>query len=98
VNPFMLPILAFVLWEFPSMVVMSVHILISTLRGGSFTDQFLGVWAYRIIGMVTVYPVIAVGAALADAISPGLLPVALLIEAFLVIGLVIWARFTRSGL
>ncbi|MBU2666110.1 hypothetical protein KOI35_21580 [Actinoplanes bogorensis] len=96
-GPFVVPVFAFLLWEFPSMVVMSLHKAFCAMRGGSFEEQFLGVWVYRLIGMFTVYPAVAIVAALANAISPGLLPVTLFGEALVLIGLLIWARTSSAG-
>ncbi|MBL7257570.1 hypothetical protein [Paractinoplanes lichenicola] len=94
---FLLPVLAFVLWEFPSIVAMSVHKFICARTGGSFEEQFAGVWPYRLIGMFTFWPFLFISGALAAAISPQAAATVVGLEAVAVITLLIWARTSDSG-
>ncbi|GAB2569948.1 hypothetical protein Aab01nite_06750 [Paractinoplanes abujensis] len=96
-GPFLFPVLAFVLWEFPSMVVMSVHKFICARTGGSFEEQFAGVWPYRLIGMFTFWPFLFVTGALAAAVSAQVATAVIALEAVAVITLLIWARTSDSG-
>ncbi|MET0419087.1 MAG: hypothetical protein ABW022_23990 [Actinoplanes sp.] len=95
----MLPFVAFVLWEFPSMVAMSLHKAICALLGRSLADDFLGIWGYRMIGVLVLWPVTFIIALLA--ISGGFLgTVGQMLLAFEVLSvgvLLVWARVSQRG-
>lgn len=92
---FFLPLFLFLLWELPAMVVMSSHKLICACTGGSFEDQFLGTWPYRMIGLFVVWPaVMAVIAFMALGQPATTLGELVLLG---VAGVVIWARFSSKG-
>jgi len=61
-GPLLLPVLAFILWEFPSMVMQAVHKLICALTGGSFSIQMLGIWLYRLTGILIYWTTIVLTA------------------------------------
>ena len=96
---FLFPVLAFVLWEFPSMVAMAVHKLVCALTGHSFEEQFLGVWAYRLFGMFTFWPLIMVtgGVAVGTGASAAFGRLVLVVEATATVVLLLWARLSRRG-
>jgi hypothetical protein len=98
-GPFLLPVMAFVLWEFPSMIVMSVHKMICAVTGRSLAEDFLGVWAYRTIGMIFFWPVavLSLGLAVTDGIPGVLGRILLTAEVLSVAVLLIWARASRRG-
>lgn len=94
---FLLPVMAFVLWEFPSMVAMSVHKLICARTGGSFEEQFAGVWAYRLIGLFTFWPSLFISGALAATAGTQVATAVVGFEAVMTIGLLVWARTSDRG-
>jgi len=96
---FLFPVLAFVLWEFPSMVLMSAHTLLCAVTGHSFQDQFQGVWAYRVAGLLTFWPVVMVTAGTAVGTGPTATvgQVLLAAEAASTITLLVWARVSPRG-
>ena len=96
---FLFPVLAFVLWEFPSMVLMATHKLLCAATGQSLQGQFLGIWAYRLIGMFTFWPVILVTAGVAVGTGAGAAvgQALLLIETVATIALLVWARISANG-
>ena len=98
-GPLVFPVLAFMLWEFPSMVLMALHKAVCALTGGSFEAQFLGVWAYRIAGMFIYWPAVMMiaGMALGTGVSAGLGQILLTIAAVTTFGLLIWARVSGRG-
>jgi len=96
---FLFPVLAFVLWELPSMVAMAVHKLICALTGHSFEQRFLGVWAYRLLGMLTFWPLIMVTGGVAAGTGPSAAfgRLVLIIEATATVVLLLWARLSSRG-
>lgn len=59
----------FLLWELPSMIIMSIHKVFCVIQGRSFEDSYLGIWAYRLIGMVVVWPTVIILIALAPQVN-----------------------------
>jgi hypothetical protein len=55
-----LPVFLFFLWELPAMIVMTIHKMICASRGTDFQQEFLGTWNYRLIGMFSVWPTVAI--------------------------------------
>jgi hypothetical protein len=98
-GPLLFPVLAFVLWELPSMVFMSLHKMACALTGRSFQEQFQGVWAYRLLGMITVWPTILVtgGLAAGDGMLGGFFRFLLGIEILGALVLMAWARTSSRG-
>ena len=96
---FVLPFMAFVLWEFPSMIVMSLHKAVCALLGRSLADDFLGIWGYRAIGVLVFWPGTFI--VLTLAISGGFLgvigQVLVAFEVLSVAVLLIWARLSQRG-
>ncbi len=96
---YVLPFMAFVVWEFPSMIVMSLHKVICALLGRSLAEDFLGIWGYRAIGLLIVWPVTVI--VLLLAMSGGFLgtigQVLLAFEVLSVAVLLIWARLSKLG-
>jgi hypothetical protein len=96
---YVLPFVAFVLWEFPSMIVMSLHKAACALLGRSLAEDFLGIWAYRLAGVLLFWPVTVFLVGLATAAGwPG--PVGRVFLAFEAMGvavLLVWARVSRRG-
>ncbi len=94
---FLFPVIAFVLWEFPSMVAMSVHKFICARTGGSFEEQFAGVWTYRLLGLFLFWPGVLISGSLAAAAGSGVAIAVLSVEALVTFGLLIWARTSDQG-
>lgn len=96
---FLVPIVAFVLWEFPSMVAMSLHKAGCALLGRSLAEDFLGIWAYRLIGVLLFWPVVLVSLGLAGAEGwvGGVGRVVVFAEVIGVAGLLVWARVSGRG-
>jgi hypothetical protein len=98
-GPLLFPVLAFVLWEFPSMVLMALHKAVCALTGGSFEAQFLGVWTYRIAGLFLYWPAVMItaGMAVGTGWSADLGQLLLTIAAVTTFSLLIWARVSGRG-
>jgi hypothetical protein len=96
---YVLPLMAFIVWELPSMIVMSMHKAVCALLGRSLAEDFLGVWGYRAIGILIFWPGTFI--VLALAISSGFLgtigQVLLAFEVLSVAVLLIWARLSQRG-
>ena len=86
------------LW-LPSIIVMAYHKLFCAMTGRSMTLEFWGIWLYRLVGVLTVWPL--VGFFLWASFSEGVLgTLASTLASLLVlvtIIVVIWGRFARSG-
>ncbi len=96
---YVLPFMAFILWEFPSMIAMSMHKAICALLGRSLAEDFLGIWGYRSLGALIFWPGTFI--VLALAISGGFLgvigQVLFAFEVLSVAVLLIWARLSQRG-
>ena len=95
----MLPFAAFVVWEFPSMIVMSLHKAVCALRGRSLAGDFLGIWAYRAAGMLLFWPltVCLLGLSLSGGWAGAVGRVLLAFEVMGTAVLLVWARVSRRG-
>jgi hypothetical protein len=60
---------AFLAWELPAMIVMFIHERVLRARNEYFYFHKWGTWTYRVVGMVTVWPTVAIVIALASAMS-----------------------------
>lgn len=98
-GPLLFPVFAFILWEFPSMVLMALHKATCALTGTSFQDQYAGVWPYRLAGLFLWWPAILVtgGLAAGAGFSAGVGRFLLGVEAVSTIALLIWARVSHRG-
>lgn len=92
-------VVAFVLWEFPSMIMMALHKAVCALTGKSVQAQFMGVWTYRIAGMLLCWPAIIIMAGMAadTGVVAGLGQLMLAITAVTTFVLLIWARVSSRG-
>jgi hypothetical protein len=99
VGPLLFPVMAFVLWEFPSMVMMALHKAVCAVTGGSFQAQFLGVWTYRITGLFLYWPAIMImlGMAVGTGVVAGFGRLMLAISVVATFVLLIWARLSSRG-
>ena len=53
-----LSFIMFFLWELPAMGVMLIHKKIVNGAGGNYAQDQWGIWAYRLIGMFVLWPVV----------------------------------------
>jgi hypothetical protein len=99
VGIFLFPVMAFVLWEFPSMIAMSLHQLICALTGQSLRERFLGIWAYRLLGLFTFWPIamVTAGTAVGAGAAAGAARVLLVVEGLFVIFLLAFAKTSHQG-
>jgi hypothetical protein len=93
------PLFLFLLWELPSMIVMSLHKLWCAATGGSLQQSFRGVWFYRIVGMVTVWTsvMILIGLASSGGSASGVVGAFLSLALVGIPGVLLWARFSSKG-
>jgi hypothetical protein len=91
------PVFLFLLWELPSMILMSLHKLWCAATGGSLQQSFRGVWFYRIVGMFTVWTSVMVLIGLAGSGASGLVGALLPLALVGVPGLILWARISSKG-
>ena len=88
-------IVSFVLWELPSLIAISVHQAICAATGRPLSLEFLGIWSYRAIGVMVVWPA-SVGLAIAaskDGPAGGVGVVLLTV----LVGIFIWSRISHRG-
>jgi hypothetical protein len=50
----------FLLYELPAMIIIAIHRAIVESRGESYAMRQLNIWAYRAIGVFTVWPVVLI--------------------------------------
>jgi hypothetical protein len=98
-GPFLFPVVAFFLWEFPSMVAMSLHKLFCAMTDRSLQEQFLGIWAYRILGMMVFWPAVMItgGVAAGTGVGAGFGRFLLAVEGLITVVVLLWARISERG-
>jgi hypothetical protein len=96
---YVLPFMAFIVWEFPSMIFMSLHKAICALLGRSLAEDFLGIWGYRSLGMLIFWPgtVIVLLLAMSGGFLGAIGQVLVAFEVLSVAVLLIWARLSQRG-
>ncbi len=96
---FLFPVMAFLLWEFPSMVAMSLHKLICAVTDRSFEEQFHGVWAYRILGMFAFWPTVMItgGVAVGTGAGASVGRFLLILEGLVTFLVLLRARVSKRG-
>ena len=93
------PLFLFLLWELPSMIMMSLHKLWCAVTARSLQDSFRGVWFYRVVGMFVVWTSVMVLIGLAGERGPvgGLASAVVPLVVLGVPALLLWARFSSKG-
>lgn len=91
------PLFLFLLWELPSMIVMSLHKLWCAATGGSLQESFRGVWFYRIVGMFTVWTSVMLLIGLGSSGASGLVGAVVPLAILGIPALLMWARISSKG-
>lgn len=93
------PLFLFLLWELPSMIVMSLHKLWCAATGRSLQDSFRGVWFYRVVGMFAVWTsaMVLIGLAGQGGAVGSLVGALVPLMVLGIPALLLWARFSSKG-
>ena len=93
------PLFLFLLWELPSMIMMSLHKLWCAASGRSLQDSFRGVWFYRVVGMFVVWTslMVLIGLAGQGGAIGGLVSAVVSLAVLGIPALLLWARFSSKG-
>lgn len=81
------PFFLFLLWELPSMILMSLHKLWCAVTGGSLQESFRGIWFYRVVGMFVVWTsvMLLIGLAGSGGASAGLVAAIVPVASFVTV-------------